>query len=305
MTSVPAAGHPAPPDHPELPAGAAPSGGAWPPTWPGWSAPAALLAGFAGALIVGLVISLVGLIFGAKSGNPPASVSLLSVIGQDVCLVGAALLFARMTGVPRPWQFGLRPASFWRSLGYVVAGYLIFILASYVWLQLIGQSNTKDTITQDLGADGSTIALIGVTFVVTVCAPLAEEFFFRGYFFGALRSMGLWPAAIMTGFAFGVVHVFGSPIAFIVPLALLGTGLCLLREYTGSLYPGIALHCVNNAMAMSSSQHWGWQIPVVLIGSLAAIALIIRVGLKVWNAVEAAPRPPAPPAESTAVAPTA
>ncbi|MDX6685895.1 MAG: protease family protein, partial [Baekduia sp.] len=65
MTSVPAAGHPAPPDHPELPAGVAPAGDAWPPAWPGWSAPAALLAGFAGALVVGLVISLVGLILGA------------------------------------------------------------------------------------------------------------------------------------------------------------------------------------------------------------------------------------------------
>jgi membrane protease YdiL (CAAX protease family) len=304
MTSVPAAGHPAPPDHPELPAGVAPAGDAWPPAWPGWSAPAALLAGFAGALVVGLVISLVGLILGAKSGSTPAAVSILSVIGQDACLVGAALLFARMSAAPRPWQFGLRPTSFWRALGYVVAGYLIFIVASYVWLQLIGQTNTKDTITQDLGAGGSTIALIAVTFVVTVCAPLAEEFFFRGYFFGALRSMGLWPAVVMTGFTFGLVHVFGSPIAFIVPLALLGMGLCLLREYTGSLYPGIVLHCVNNAMAMSSSQHWSWQIPLVLVGSLAAIALIIRVGLKVWNAVDAA-RPSAPPPAPAPVAPTA
>jgi membrane protease YdiL (CAAX protease family) len=100
------------------------------------------------------------------------------------------------------------------------------------------------------------------------------------------------------------VHVFGSPIAFIVPLALLGMGLCLLREYTGSLYPGIVLHCINNAMAMSSSQHWSWQIPLVLVGSLAAIALIIRVGLNVWNAVDAA-RPPAPPPAPAPVAPTA
>ena len=65
------------------------------------------------------------------------------------------------------------------------------------------------------------------------------------------------------------MHVFGSPIAFIVPLALLGGGLCFIREKTGSLYPGIALHCLNNSLAMASSEHWSWQVPVVLLGRAA------------------------------------
>jgi membrane protease YdiL (CAAX protease family) len=294
MTSLPAAGHPEPPEHPELPTGATPSA----PAWPAWTAPAALLAGFAAAMIAGLVLALVGAIFGASAAHPPASISIVSVIAQDICLVGAALLFARMAGRPRPWQFGLRPTRFWPAVRYVVGGYLAFVVVSYVWLQLIGQTNTKDTILKDLGAEGSTTALIAVTFVVTVCAPLAEEFFFRGYFFGALRGMGLWPAALLTGVAFGIVHVFGSPIAFLVPLALLGTGLALLRERTGSLYPGIALHCINNSLAMAGSQNWGWQIPVVLVGSLACIALLVRLALAAWSHVEAGRTPP------TALAPT-
>jgi uncharacterized protein len=278
MTSVPADdAHPAPPEHPERPRRL----DAIPP-WPGWTAPVALIAGFAGALVAGLVIALIGVIFGADLDNPPASVSIASVVAQDICLVGSALLFARIVAPPRPTQFGLNPAPLRTSIAYVIGGYLVFIVASYLWLSLIGQPDAKDTITEDLGAKDSTVALIFVTFVVCVCAPLCEEFLFRGYFFGALRKNGFWFAALFTGLAFGVVHVFGSPIAFIVPLALLGAGLCFLREKTGSLYPGIALHCVNNSIAMSSSEHWSWQVPVVLILAPSCIALFVWLGLRFW-----------------------
>jgi membrane protease YdiL (CAAX protease family) len=283
MTTVPAAdAHPAPPEHPERP-GSPPAAGLI-PTWPGWTAPAALLAGFAAALVAALLIGGIGAVFGASIDDPPPSVSILSVIAQDGCLIAAALFFARMVSSPRPEQFGLRPAPLKRSVIYVIGGYIGFILLSFLWLSIIGQPDAKDTITEDLGAKDSTVALIAVTFVVTVCAPLAEEFFFRGYFFGALRKNGFWFAALFTGLAFGTVHVFGSPIAFIVPLALLGIALCFIREKTGSLYPGIALHCINNSVAMSSSEHWSWQVPVVLVLAPAAIAVLIWLGLRLWPA---------------------
>ena len=46
--------------------------------------------------------------------------------------------------------------------------------------------------TEDLGADESTLALVAAGIVVIVVAPIAEEFFFRGFFYRALRSrMGI------------------------------------------------------------------------------------------------------------------
>ena len=310
MSTTPS--YPAPPEQPERPVaaslasgdGAGGGSGDSPaaraiPNWPGWTAPAALLAGFAGALVLGLVIAAIGALFGASvsSDHTSPSVSIASVIAQDACLIAAALVFARMVTFPCPRQFGLnRPASIPTAAALVVGGYLVFIVVSYVWLTAIGQSGAKDTITEDLGAKDSTIALILVTFVVTVCAPLAEEFLFRGYFFGALRSNGFWFAAGFTGIAFGIVHVFGSPIAFIVPLALLGGGLCFIREKTASLYPGMALHCLNNSLAMASSEHWSWEVPVVLIGAPLFIISFIWLGLRVWPA----PRPAAGPVSATA-----
>jgi uncharacterized protein len=284
MTSIPApSGHPVPPEHPERPEVRGGDDGGPIPPWPGWSAPAALLAGFAGALMLSLIIAIVALPFGAKVDDAPASVTILATIGQDVCFIGAALLFARMVAPPRRALFGLRPPrSVKLAVAFVIGGYVAFIAVSAVWLWLIGQSETKDTIIEDLGAGDSTAALIAVTFIVCVCAPLAEEFLFRGYIFGALRSNGLWVAALLTGLMFGLVHVLGSPIAFILPLAVLGTGLCLLREKTGSLYPGIALHCLNNTLALSSNQGWDWQVPVALLGSLALIAGLVWLMVRRW-----------------------
>lgn len=286
MTSVDAVPHPAPPERPERPEGVAPSSDDR-PAWLPWTAPVALLAGFAAAFIAAIIIGIVAAIGGADISDPPVGVGLASVIVQDACLIGAALFFARLVAPPRPQQFGLRrPAtSAWRTLGLVVGGYVAFILLSAAWLAAIGQTDTEDTITQDLGADEGTVALIFVTFLVTVLAPIAEEFFFRGYFFGALRRRGLWPAVVLTGLAFGLVHVFGSPFAFIVPLAFLGGMLCLLREWTGSLYPGIALHCLNNSVALSASQDWGWEAAVVLVAAPATIAVLLRLWLGAWPAL--------------------
>jgi uncharacterized protein len=139
---------------------------------------------------------------------------------------------------------------------------------------------SKDRLPSELGADKSTVALVAVAVLVCVIAPIAEETFFRGYFFNALRSWrGLWPAAIITGLVFGAIHVGSAPPPFLVPLAVFGFILCLLYWRTGSLYPCIALHALNNALAFGVSQHWTWQIPVTMAGALVIVgAIVLPVG---------------------------
>ena len=298
MTSLDAAAHPTPPEHPERPEGVGPRGEDR-PGWLPWTAPVSLVAAFAAAFIAAILIGLVAVVAGSDIDDQPASVSIVAVIVQDLCLIGAALFFARLVSPPRPGQFGLRrpTTSTGRTLALVVGGYLAFILLSFAWLTAIGQTDAEDTITESLGADESVVAAVAVAFLVTVLAPIAEEFFFRGYFFGALRRLGLWPAVVLTGLAFGLVHVFGSPVAFLLPLALLGGMLCLLREWTGSLYPGIALHCLNNSIAFASSQHWDWQVPVLLVGAPALIVLL-RLWLGAWPALPVARRTPSESASS-------
>jgi membrane protease YdiL (CAAX protease family) len=145
-----------------------------------------------------------------------------------------------------------------------------------IWVAALG-IHERDNLPDQLGADKSTLAMLAVAGLVCVVAPVAEEVFFRGYFFTALRNWkGVWPAAIITGVVFGAIHAGSAPVGYLVPLAVFGFGLCLLYWKTGSLYPCIVLHALNNSLAFGVSQHWGWQIPVLMLASLAVIALLMR-----------------------------
>ena len=74
-----------------------------------------------------------------------------------------------------------------------------------------------------------------------------------------------------------------APALDLVPLAGLGFGLCLLYRYSGSLYPCIVAHSLNNSAAFASLENWGWQAPVLVVGSLLGISALVllfkRIGL--------------------------
>ena len=100
---------------------------------------------------------------------------------------------------------------------------------------------------------------------------------FRGYVFTALRGWrGMWPAAIVTGLAFGAIHVGSTKVVFLIPLAFFGFALCVLYDRTGSLYPCICVHAINNAIAFGSAEGWDWQIVPIAVGALAVLTLAAR-----------------------------
>lgn len=282
---------------PELPAGAERLPRR--PRWRPWTAILALLAGFAGAVVGGVVLGVTATAFGASFEDPPASVNILGTVVQDASLIASALLFARMAGAPRPWHFGLRPTRFWPALGWTLLTWLAFYGVTAIWLTVLGADPKEDDLTEQLGVGESTVALVAVAILVCVIAPITEEFFFRGYFFGALRNWkGIWPAAIITGIFFGGIHAGSSDATFLVPLGFFGFALCLLYARTGSLYPPIVLHAANNSIAFGVTQDWTWEIAVLFAGSLALIVVARLVTRRVWK-----DDPPAPIALPGAPAP--
>jgi membrane protease YdiL (CAAX protease family) len=275
MSSVPA---PAPPpslhEAPELPEGIERPSRPDRPGWKPWTAWVALVAGFGAALVGAAIVGIVGAAAGASFSDPTPAVNIGATIVQDLCLVAAAILFAGMAGRPLPAQFGLRPTPPLKALGWMVAAFLTFYVVTLVWVAIVGGSPDDKKLPDELGADRSTIALLAVAFLVSVVAPIAEEFFFRGFFYGALRNWrGVLPAAIITGLVFGAIHAGSADWEFLLPLGVFGFLLCLVRERTGSLYPCIVLHCANNSLAFGVSQDWGWEIPVLFACALGLIAL--------------------------------
>ncbi len=268
--SVPTPTHPAPPELPEVPEGIEPA-----PPRPRWH-PGVAVAGLVGTYLVAAVISGLVLALGGDLDDPPPAANAVALLVQDALVILGALVFANLAGRPRPSDFGLRPPRSWGSaFGWTLLVYVAFFAFTIVWLLALGADQGED-LPEELGAEDSTAAAIAIGAVVTIAAPIAEEIFFRGYLFGALRNWrGLWPAALLSGALFAGVHAGSSANEFLLPLAVLGAGLCILYAKTGSLYPPIMLHCFNNSLAYGTALGWGWQIPVLMAASLAVITLLL------------------------------
>ena len=259
-----------------------------PAAWPPWSAPAALLGALSVSLLVGALIAVAVVVAGGSETRDQGTIDVVGTLAQDAALIGVAVALARMTaGAVRPEQFGLvapRGSRWGRAAGWAVLGLLAFLVFTATWSALLGQA-PKENLVHQLGADRESFARYAVAALVCVIAPVAEEVFFRGFFFTALRNWhGVGAAALITGAVFGLVHAGSAPVVYLVPLGFLGVVLCLLYVRTGSLYPGIGLHLINNTVAFGDSVGWGWQIPVLAAVSGVLVATGLRLTVGAWAA---------------------
>jgi len=243
MTATPEAPHPPPPANPELPEGVERE-----PRWPWWFS----LAGFGIALgvtlVLGALIGVVAVVLGGDLDETSPAVTIGGAVVQYVAFIGAAVGLAYLRLPPRAWHFGFRRTRFWPALGWSALAFVSFFVLSAIYAVAIGVDEEQTTL-DDLGADESTLSLVIAAVLIIVIAPVAEEFFFRGFFYRSLRtSLPTWGAALIAGGLFGLTHVFTGVYA-VPPLILFGILLCLLYEQTGSLYPPIALHAFNNTLS--------------------------------------------------------
>ncbi|MCX6393706.1 MAG: type II CAAX endopeptidase family protein [Solirubrobacterales bacterium] len=255
------------------------------PDWPMWTIPLAILsiASFAvlGTTMFVILVLAVGRIAGTKVSLKGHGVHLGETLVMDLAFIcGAA--FAVWLAVRKlvPAEFGfVRVARKGQAVGLAALGWFVFIGATAAWKALL-DSHEKQTLTEQLGVNRSAFLWAGGALLITVAAPLAEEFLFRGFVFTVLwKHAGLVVGVLGTGVLFGLLHAGSSPGALLVPLAVLGAILCLLRVVTGSLLPCIALHSVNNSIA------FGVQEKLALGTALALIAVGLTATLTIGGII--------------------
>jgi uncharacterized protein len=209
---------------------------------------------------------------------------------QDLAFVIVAVYFAQRGGrAVRSWQFGLRrpPVGWWTAARLIFLLLVVFVVLSVIWSEVLNPS--KEKLLEQLGTNEGTLLLLLSAALTCIVAPICEEMLFRGYIFTALRNWrGTLPAALITAVLFGGVHVGSAPALDLIPLAGLGFGLCLLYRYTGSLYPAIVAHALNNSLAFASLENWTWQTPVLMACSLLGIGAVV-MAFKRAGVVEDAP----------------
>jgi membrane protease YdiL (CAAX protease family) len=144
--------------------------------------------------------------------------------------------------------FGLRaPASWGRAIAIACGVFIAIAVCSRVLNPLLHPGRE-----QGLTPSGWNSARAGAFAVnlvaLAVVGPIVEELTFRGLGFTLLERYGNAVAIVGVGVAFALWHglVEAFPVLFVF-----GAALAYLRSRTGSVYPGMILHGLFNALALT------------------------------------------------------
>ena len=267
MTGVPPSyQHPgSPPSRPELPDGVAsraPQEQGLPPLGvPLWSPFLVVLAAFVAVLVVQIaaatVVELGGGDIDAVSDSDAATIGFTVVL--DLALVAFTVAVVRwLGGRPSPAAFGLRMPPWAPALGWTLAAYAAFWVVAIVVGVVFGEPQEQD-IVGDLKDEDSLLVLAGFGVMVCLLAPLAEEFFFRGFLLRVLHERtNAAIAVVVTGIAFGLVHLPSGDWIGTIVLSLFGMALCVLFLMTSSLLPCILLHAFHNSISFGFTKELPW-----------------------------------------------
>ncbi len=211
------------------------------PKAPGW--PEILAGGAIYALSIAVVVVLLPLV----EDDAVAGVLGLVVSGVMGLIALAAAVLVRIRGLT---AFGFRRPRPRHVAVAAVLGLVAYALGAIVAVAyMVVSGDTQNVQTSYQGAAAAGIGSLALTLVGgAIITPLGEEGFFRGVLANALLARyGAWVGVIVSAAIFAVAHGINPilPVAFVV-----GVLTALLFRWSGSVWPGVVLHGVNNATAL-------------------------------------------------------
>ncbi len=192
-----------------------------------------------------------------------------------VLIAAAATLWIVHRRWPRQWRL----AQAWLGFGFAPSSSVVFYAAALalgVAVPVIGGMLThllagSHPVPQSIAQMGQSASLAGrvvLALSAVTAGPLVEETLFRGVLFSSLlgfrQRQAMLPAVSharivlaigLSALLFGMVHLpdLGWRWYAVPNLALLGIGCAWLRLKSGSLWPAVMAHGVNNLLAVA-----GW-----------------------------------------------
>ena len=160
------------------------------------------------------------------------------------------------------WLFiGVRRRATMRAVGFrpvkvstillMVPAVILVIIVSGIIAQLIRSfldevPTAEDQLAIEEAISGAELAWLFLATVVV--APIVEETFFRGILYRYLKVVrGVAFATFGSGILFALIHLIPE----LIPVFLfLGVAFAFVAERYDSLYPAIALHALNNGVAL-------------------------------------------------------
>jgi len=140
-------------------------------------------------------------------------------------------------------RLGLRRFKPTTALKWTAAAIGAYLLFAFLYSALVVEPKQEDI------ADGFGPLPVQILLIV-IAAPISEEVCFRGMLFGGLRErLPRLGAALLAALIFGGLHAL-TGVTAVPPLIFFGFVLALLYERTGSIWPCILLHMLNNSVAL-------------------------------------------------------
>lgn len=204
---------------------------------------------FATSLAVGLAVQRGILSQGSLS------LALLAYALNFFFFAGGAFLLAVRPGKLTWAELGIAPPR-WRWLWLVLAvGVTLLLLPVRGLVGLIvqqlfggGMEGMQSRLDLLLGSDLSWPRFFATLLGAGLLAPVAEELFFRGFFYTALRQrLGIAAAVTISSLVFAIGHI--DSLGVVAASFIMGVAIALAYEYTRSLWVAIAIHVFNNSLA--------------------------------------------------------
>jgi uncharacterized protein len=199
-----------------------------------------------GALVYALAIVLVAVLLPMLEDEAAAGLIGLAASGVMGLLAFAAAVLIRIRGLA---AFGIRrarPRQLLVGAALGVAAYILGTVAAVTFATVTGETQNVQSGYQAAAA-GGVVSLVLTLAAGSILTPLGEEAFFRGVVANALLARWpAWLAVVVSAALFAVAHGINAilPVAFLV-----GVLAALLFRWSGSIWPGVLLHAVNNAVA--------------------------------------------------------
>ena len=142
-------------------------------------------------------------------------------------------------------------ACFYGIVGYVslIPILLVIMVGTFFVTKFLKYQPPVQPIVEVFIKEKETSVLLFSTLFAAICGPIAEEIFFRGFMYRAVKKkFGIFAGLIGTSAIFAFLH---THIVGFLPIMVLGLLLAYLYEKTGSLIPSITVHIIHNVGMVS------------------------------------------------------
>ncbi len=177
----------------------------------------------------------------------------LGLIGTELGMAGVVVFWvmvvkrAPLASLGRP-ERPLRDVATGLIGGVALYGIALLVSIAVIAIVTLVIGHAPESPEQiDTCVRGPWLVLTGI--VAIVLPPIGEETLFRGFVFQGLRNrFAFWPAAILDGVLFGMIHI---PLWLLLPsLSVVGVGLAYIFNRRRSLLASMTAHATFNLIGI-------------------------------------------------------